>query len=115
MERKQFFQIIDQLAANWYIDTIEPATNTVVRADGSVVSGARQREMAKDREGPNWSGWVNIMNWQPNITHCHRCQTAVPNCTQSIDLKKRKVKCYGADGKIRCSFNLSDKNLEINK
>lgn len=106
MERNKFHQIIDSLAANWYIDTAEPVVSRVRRKDGTYAEGRRAPERAKDWEGPNWTGVVQIVNWQPRTRYCEQCGEIVSNVSQNIDLKKQRVKCFDERGKIKCFFNL---------
>lgn len=107
MERKKFFQIIDNLAADWYIDTAEPVTSKVRRSDGTVVSGARPPERAKDWEGPNWTGPAQIVEWQPRKSYCIQCQRVVDNHLETIDLRKGKTKCHNCDQRITRYSDLS--------
>lgn len=92
MEKTRFYQIIDDLAAQWYIDTQEPVTSAVRKKDGTVVKGARLRER-RESEIPNWTGWVNVVQWQERPQTCGQCGQAVPNPYQHIDLRKNTYRC----------------------
>lgn len=117
MERKKFYQIIDNLSEQWYIDTVEPVTSAVRRKDGTVVKGIRLRTEAKDREGPNFTGWAQVIKWQPRKTICGDCQRVVEDQKQTIDLRTRKTKCETCDlRKVRFSGNIqtcNSKNTQV--
>lgn len=97
MERHKFYKIIDDLTDHWYIDTIEPVTSKVKRVDGTVVSGPRPRSSAGDREGPNDTGWVQVVKWQPRPSYCPICQETVENAQQTINLRTGRTKCESCD------------------
>lgn len=93
MERKRFFQIIDGLAANWYIDTTEPVTSPVRRKDGTVVKGRRLPERAQDWTGPNWTGPAQIIEWQPRDGECIICEQIIKDPEHLINYKYKNIKC----------------------
>ncbi len=108
MERDKFYKIIDELSSQWYIDTIEPVSSAVRKKDGTVIKGSRPRFNARDREGPNYTGWVQVVNWQPRKSYCGECQQVVEDHRQTINLRTGKRKCEGCDLR-RTRFSASNK------
>ena len=94
MDKHKFFKIVDELASNWYIDSEEPVTSKVKLKDGTVLTGMRQRQPSKDKQGPNWTGWAHIISWQPVKSYCAQCQEVTENPVHQINLISKAVKCY---------------------
>lgn len=93
MDKHEFYKKIDNLASEWYIDTVEPVSSRVRKKDGTMVTGTRQPERGKEWTGPNWTGWAQVISWQPNKSQCQFCQQTVDDAYQTINLRTGHYSC----------------------
>lgn len=95
MERKQFYQKIDELAEDWYIDANRPVKGTWGSKLYPKGSGPRRKTNYKGEENPinTTSGEVQVVRWAHEEQFCQNCCKMVKDRVEDINLEKKVVKC----------------------
>lgn len=94
MDKKKFYQIIDNTAAEWYIDATAPIKGTwATKLHPKGVVRRKTNQKGEENEINTSSGEVQIIKWQKREQMCLECCKMVCDKIEEINLEKGTVKC----------------------
>jgi hypothetical protein len=93
MDKKKFERIITDLTEDWLYDTVEPVRQSWRRPDGTKATPGRRKKHSGEEREVNPTGELHIVKWLPRTSVCLRCDQRVEDHEETIDIKKKTVRC----------------------